>query len=70
MKKKNDNTRVTVRLRKSPDSDTWRIYLEAYPVIQPGVKKPKREREYLNRSIHTPIWDPTQIARTDRKSVV
>lgn len=64
MRKAYDQTRVSVRLRKSEGIEQWSLYLEAYPVIDAVTKKVTREREYLNRSITTPIWDKTRIART------
>lgn len=64
MKKSFTNTRVTVRLRKSDYYDEWYLYLEAYPVQVEGKDKPQRVREYINRSIKTPIWDKSRTART------
>jgi hypothetical protein len=52
MKKAFANTRVAVKLRKSEHhNDEWYLYLEAYPVYEPGNDKPQRVREYLNRII-------------------
>lgn len=64
MKKSILNTKVSVKLRKSEYADEWYLYLESYPVFVPGSTKVKREREYLNRIITTPIWDKTRTART------
>lgn len=64
MKKAMTHTRVTVKLRKSECREEWFLYLEAYPVYTPGKEKPQRAREYLNRSITTPIWDKSRVART------
>ena len=64
MKKAMTHTRVTVKLRKSECREEWFLYLEAYPVYTPGKEKPQRAREYLNRSITTPIWDKNRVART------
>ena len=64
MKKSFANTRVTVRLRKPDYYDEWYLYLEAYPVRVEGKDKPQRVREYINRSIKTPIWDKSRTART------
>ena len=36
MKKAFANTRVTVKLRKSEYREEWYLYLEAYPVFEPG----------------------------------
>lgn len=46
----------------------WYIYIEAYPVFIAGKDKPQRQREYLNRSITTPIWDKSRTARTTETS--
>lgn len=54
--KRLDYTKVSVKLKKSEWRDEWFIYLEAYPVYETGSDKPKRVREYLRRSITTPIW--------------
>ena len=64
MKKAFANTRVAVKLRKSEHHEEWYLYLEAYPVFEPGNDKPQRVREYLNRIIKTPLWDKTRNART------
>ena len=64
MKKALTNTRVTVKIRKSDFRDEWYLYLEAYPIYTPGKKTPSRVREYVNRTITTPIWDKSRTART------
>jgi len=64
MKKALAHTRVMVKLRKSEIRDEWFLYVESYPVFEQGSDKPKREREYLNRSVTTPIWDKSRVART------
>lgn len=64
MRKALPNTKVTVKLRKSEYADEWYLYIEAYPVFVVTKKKPQRVREYLNRSITTPIWDKSHTART------
>ena len=64
MKKQVKNTKVTVRLRKSEYHNEWYLYIESYPVIVPGKEKPQRIREYLNRTITSPIWDKKRQART------
>lgn len=58
------NTKVTVRLRKAEDRDEWYVYIEAYPVFVEGKKQPQRVREYINRSITTPVFDKKRSART------
>ena len=66
MKKALANTRVSVKLRKSEYREEWYLYVEAYPVFQADKSSPQRVREYLNRTITTPIWDKTRNARTDK----
>lgn len=63
MKKAMLHTKVSVKLRKSELRNEWYLYLEAYPVFKPGLDKPCREREYLNRIITTPMWDKSRPAR-------
>ncbi len=65
MKKALVNTKVAVKLRKSENREEWYLYIESYPVFQPGKDKPQRIREYLNRTITKPLWDKTRTARTD-----
>lgn len=60
MKKAMANTRVSVKLRKTEYRDEWYLYIEAYPVFQKGSSTPQRVREYLNRTISTPIWDKSK----------
>ncbi len=64
MKKAFANTRVAVKLRKSEYREEWYLYIESYPVFVPGKTTPQRLREYLNRTITTPIWDKKRNART------
>ncbi|EFA92153.1 hypothetical protein HMPREF0650_0965 [Hoylesella buccalis ATCC 35310] len=68
MKKELDNTKATVRLRKSPYRKEWYLYIESYPVRVTGKETPQRVREYLNRAITTPIWDKSRTARTTDRS--
>lgn len=69
MKKALANTRVSVKLRKSEYREEWYLYVEAYPVFQADKPTPQRVREYLNRTITTPIGishgtpEPTKTAR-------
>ena len=49
MKKAFQNTKVTIRLRKSDYYEEWYLYLEAYPVEVPGKDKPQRIREYVQQ---------------------
>ena len=64
MRKELDNTKATVRLRKSAYRKEWYLYIESYPVRVAGKESPQRVREYLNRTITTPIWDKSRTART------
>lgn len=66
MRKPIANTKVSVKLRKSEDFEGWYLYLECYPVFENG--KAKRVREYLNRTITTPLWDKSRTARTTADS--
>lgn len=70
MKKALTNTKVSVKLRKSPEREEWYLYIEAYPVFNKDSITPKRVREYLNRIITTPIWDKSRNARTDKNGKV
>lgn len=64
MRKALSNTKVSVKLRKSEDIEGCYLYIESYPVFKAGSQKPQRIREYLNRTITTPIWDKSRTART------
>lgn len=64
---KQNPTKCTVRLRKHDEKNTWYLYIEAYPVYVNGNPTPKRVREYLNRTITTPIFNKSAVARTDGK---
>lgn len=64
---KHNPTKCTVRLRKHEDKNEWYLYIEAYPVYVNNDPHPKRIREYLNRSISTPIFNKSAIARTNGK---
>lgn len=68
MRKAIVNTRVSVKLRKSEYASEWYLYLEAYPVFEAGKRDARRVREYLNRTIITPIWDKSRTARTTETS--
>ena len=63
MKKKNTDTKVTVKLRKAENEELWYLYLECYPVYQEGDDNPQRVRVYLNRAIRTPKWDKSKKTR-------
>ena len=64
MKKSLSHTRVSVKLRKAEFCKEWYLYIESYPVISKNGGKPQRVREYVNRTITTPIWDKSRTART------
>lgn len=64
---KQNPTKCTVRLRKNDEKNSWYLYIEAYPVYVNGNPTPKRVREYLNRTITTPIFNKSAVARTDGK---
>lgn len=61
---KQNPTKCTVRLRKHDEKNSWYLYIEAYPVYVNGNPTPKRIREYLNRTITTPIFNKSAVART------
>ena len=63
MKKALPNTKVTVKLRKSNYKDEWYLIIESYPVYKRGSKRASRVVESINRTISTPIWDKSSIAR-------
>ena len=65
MKKALAHTQVIVKLRKSVYREEWYLLLEAYPVFQDGSTTPKRTREYVNRTISTPIWDKSRKWKVD-----
>lgn len=70
MKKALVNTKVTVKLRKAEKRNEWYLYLEAYPVFTAERSVPQRTREYLNRTIATPLWDKSRNARTSKEGNV
>lgn len=65
MKKKLSNTKCTVKLRKSEYRDEWYLIIDIYPVYKTPGGKPTRIKEGVNRSVTTPIWDKTHIAKTN-----
>ena len=70
MKKALVNTKVTVKLRKAEKRNEWYLYLEAYQVFTAESSVPQRTREYLNRTIATPLWDKSRNARTSKEGNV
>lgn len=64
---KHNPPKCTVKLRKHEMKNAWYLYIEAYPVYVNGSPEPKRIREYLNRTITTPIFNKSDIARTNGK---
>ncbi|MDE5882902.1 MAG: site-specific integrase [Muribaculaceae bacterium] len=63
MKKKFQHTTVVVKLRKNEYHNEWYLLVESYPVYDKDVEKPKRVREYVNRTITTPVWDKKSPTR-------
>lgn len=64
MKKKLANTKCTVKLRKSEYRDEWYLIIDIYPVYKTPNGKPCRIKEGVNRSVTTPIWDKSHVAKT------
>lgn len=64
MKKKLANTKCTVKLRKSEYRDEWYLMIDIYPVYKTPNGKPHRIKEGVNRSVTTPIWDKSHVAKT------
>ena len=64
---KHNPTKCTVKLRKNEEREVWYLYIESYPVFVNGDPQPKRIREYLNRSITTPIFNKSAVARSNGK---
>ena len=64
MKKKLANTKCTVKLRKSEYRDEWYLIIDIYPVYKTPNGKPYRIKEGVNRSVTTPIWDKSHVAKT------
>lgn len=58
-------TKCTVKLRKHEERNAWYLYIESYPVFINDNPKPKRIREYINRTITTPIFNKSKVARTN-----
>lgn len=67
MKKAMSHTRVSVKLRKNEFAEEWYLYLEAYPVFTADKPTAQRNREYLNRSIKTPLWEKSTAIRRQPK---
>ena len=63
MKKALLNTKVTVKLRRSRYKEEWYLIIESYPVYKRGSNRASRVVESINRTISTPIWDKSSIAR-------
>ncbi len=63
MKKALPNTKVTVKLRRSRYKEEWYLIIESYPVYKRGLNRASRVVESINRTISTPIWDKSSIAR-------
>jgi hypothetical protein len=63
MKKALPNTKVTVKLRRSNYKEEWYLIIESYPVYKRGSSRASRVVESINRTISTPVWDKSSIAR-------
>jgi integrase len=63
MKKELEETKCTVCLRKLENKEEWTVYIESYPIYKGGKRVPGRHREYLRRTITTPIWDKSNPAK-------
>ena len=63
MKNALPNTKVTVKLRRSRYKEEWYLIIESYPVYKRGSNRASRVVESINRTISTPIWDKSSIAR-------
>ena len=63
MKKALPHTKVTVKLRRSNYKEEWYLIIESYLVYKRGSKRASRVVESINRTISTPIWDKSSIAR-------
>ena len=63
MKKALPNTKVTVKPRRSRYKEEWYLIIESYPVYKRGSSRASRVVESINRTISTPIWDKSSIAR-------
>ena len=63
MKKALPNTKVTVKLRRSNYKEEWYLIIESYPVYKRGSIRASRVVESINRTISTPVWDKSSIAR-------
>ena len=70
MRRKLALTKVSVKLRKKEFHEGWYLYLDIYPIYQPGSDKPQRIRENLHRDITTPVWDKSQPCKTDMDGTV
>ncbi len=66
MKQTLSRTKCTVRLKKSDTLDSWRLYLDCYPVRKNG--KVIKVIESLNRSVTTPIWDKSK--KSEKNGVI
>ena len=70
MRRKLALTKVSVKLRKKEFHEGWYLYLDIYPIYQPGSDKPQRIRENLHRDITTPVWDKSQPCKTDKDGTI
>lgn len=70
MRKPLAHTKCTVKLRKSEYRDEWYLMIDIYPVYKTPYSKPSRIKEGLNRSVTTPIWDKTHVAKTNSDGTI
>ncbi|OYP54306.1 recombinase [Prevotella sp. P5-92] len=72
MKKSFQHTKCTVKLRKSEAKtrDEWWLIIDIYPIYKTPNSKPTRIKEAVNRTVTTPIWDKTHIAKTTKEGVI
>lgn len=64
MKTPMKRTVFKVILRKSEYKEQWSLFIESFPVFEPGRGKPLRKHEPLGRYITTPIFDKNSSGRT------
>lgn len=72
MRKSFQHTKCTVKLRKSEAKtrDEWWLIIDIYPIYKTPNGKPSRIKEAVNRTVTTPIWDKSHIAKTTKDGIV
>ena len=64
MKTPTFKTKCTVRLQKSKTTDNeFYLFVEAYPVYENNLAKPKRKATFLNRVVSSVVWDTKKNTR-------